>query len=97
MAKSRKIQDSLHRIRDVVMAQSAAMKASMEESHSMPPGYGMNATESYAMDGKRGPDGEPFREDTKKRRGVSHFCTSIFGSFTNVFVACCSSWAMPQL
>jgi hypothetical protein len=72
MQKSQKIQDSLLRIRDVVIAQTAAIEASkMDGPHNIPP-YSTNQSD-YSDDGlKRGAGSDFANPDTKKRRGVSH-------------------------
>jgi hypothetical protein len=71
MQKSQKIQDSLYRIRDVVLAQTAAIEASkLEGPHNMPP-YAANQSDYPDENLKRGGSSDFTNPDTKKRRGVS--------------------------
>jgi hypothetical protein len=83
MQKSQKIQDSLYRIRDVVIAQSAAIEASkLEGPHSMPP-YAAKQSDYSEDNLKRGGSSDFTNPDTKKRRGVSSTCKTCFGHITD--------------
>jgi hypothetical protein len=98
MQKSRKIQDSLYRIRDVVLAQTAAIEEQMKDSNrnvsnGYAPDLGGYSDESKGSGGFAGPD-------TKKRRGVSARSgpsKDVLSKQADDRIACGASWSVPQL